>query len=112
MVLHTLEVPAIDAGRLNNIYIMKSESVAKTEVETTSPDLNQNAGADQVSVKGMPHPGHSVPHDHLTCQQTMRHLTVTSPNLKVLRNFRHQRLTSPARTSVLHVQGHSLGSNT
>ena len=52
MFLHRLEVPVTDAGRPDNIVIMKSESVAKTEVETTSPDQLQIPGEDQVPVKG------------------------------------------------------------
>jgi len=96
----------------NNIYIMKSESVAKTEVGTTSPDLNQNAGVEPVSVKGRLYLCHSVPHCHLTYWQMTSHLAVTSRNLRVPHNSRHQRLTSPVRTSVLHALGHLHGLNT
>jgi hypothetical protein len=60
--LHSLDIPATDAGRPDNVSIMKSEIVAKTEVDTTSPAQIHNAGEDQVSIKGSSHQCHSVPY--------------------------------------------------
>jgi hypothetical protein len=58
---YTPNVYITDAGRSDNINIMKPEVVTKSEVETISPEQIQNVDEDQVLTKGRLHPNPSTP---------------------------------------------------